>query len=70
MNVGKCPKCDNRLTKLLFEEIIIEERPRRRDLKGFSYICPKCNSIISTQVNPFTLSADLLNDLKRILRLR
>lgn len=62
--MGKCPFCDNQLMEVKAEEIAIKY-PAGSVWKGASYICPFCNKIISIQIDPIAIKAEIINGIKK-----
>ncbi len=60
---GKCPKCDTGISKVTAKPIKLEGA--HINLKGVSYSCPWCSSILSVEVDPFSLVAEIVKRLKK-----
>jgi hypothetical protein len=60
---GNCPKCGTNITKALAKPIKLEGS--QRSLKGVSYVCPSCSSILSVEADPFSLVAEIVAQLKK-----
>ena len=66
MNFGKCPKCEQVLMNVAIEDvnITVSFQPR---WKGISYLCPFCNTVLSVNMDPIALKADLLSGVQSLL---
>jgi hypothetical protein len=53
-NQGKCPKCGAVITDVIGEDITISKK-----LRGFSYQCSSCNTVLGVQMNTLALNKDL-----------
>jgi DNA-directed RNA polymerase subunit RPC12/RpoP len=60
---GNCPKCGTRISKAKAASIKLEGP--QTSLKGVSYSCPSCSSILSVEVDPFALVAEIEKRLKK-----
>lgn len=69
INSGKCPKCDATISNVKVEDVIINTGTAT-NLRGFSYLCPKCETVLSIQMNPLTLNQDLQNNILDSLKQR
>ena len=67
INKGKCPKCDNHITKATLEEIVLDYSPFAQ-YKGVSCICPHCSYVISVFMDPMALKFDTVNEVLAELR--
>ena len=67
MNTNKCPKCDKPINKVDLEDVEIIMSPKDK-CRGFSYSCPHCRIVLSIEMNPLTLKADILALLQKDLK--
>jgi predicted RNA-binding Zn-ribbon protein involved in translation (DUF1610 family) len=63
INLNKCPKCDSVIESARVEDISLDVQ-LQPTWKGFSYGCPTCGAILGVQMNPLSLNADLVSDIK------
>ena len=64
---GKCPHCQNLITQVNVENIEIATG-LATSYKGVSYSCPTCSSVLSVEIDPVALKADIVSDLLKALR--
>lgn len=57
---GKCPKCEKNLTRVNGKYLEVWIGIDRK-LRGLSFTCPHCDSIVSVQVDPIALKTDTIN---------
>jgi uncharacterized protein YlaI len=62
-NQGKCPKCETVITDVIGEDITISKK-----LRGFTYQCPKCNTILGVQMNSLALNKDLETNIVKAIK--
>ena len=67
IHVGKCPRCDKTITRVIVETIGIGDFMTDR-YKGVTYHCPSCNVVLGVQMDPISLRADTVNELLAKLR--
>jgi RNase P subunit RPR2 len=60
---GKCPHCETILTTAKADKVEIQSGRAR--FLGVSFACPSCSSVLSVQVDPIALQADLISELKK-----
>ena len=60
INTGKCPNCDKTLTNVNIEDVTISVGFTPTS-KGVSYVCPDCHSILSVQIDPVALKAEIID---------
>jgi hypothetical protein len=58
MNKAICPKCSKPISRVPVE--YVEIQGPKVAYKGVSYICPSCHCVLSIQMDPISLNADLL----------
>jgi hypothetical protein len=61
MNIGKCPKCDATIFRVTVESV--EVQGAGTSYRGVSYVCPSCDCVLSIQLDPLAVKADLLKAL-------
>lgn len=61
---GKCPGCGAFITNVRIEGVDAASSggPTWR---GLAYCCPYCSTIISVQIDPIAIKADIVKELKR-----
>jgi phage FluMu protein Com len=64
---GKCPKCDQVMTFVNFQGVDAKE-PFGNSWNAVSYQCPHCRTVLSVEIDPIALKADLVNELFKKLR--
>ena len=66
-NTGNCPYCKKPVRNVKVEDVDIHigVRPRWR---GFSYLCPSCNCVLSVQMNLLVLNDDLVTSIGKSAR--
>lgn len=67
INVGKCPKCQSIISNVKTEDITMDVG-FHPTWNGFSHLCPRCNTIISVEINPLLIKDDIVNELMDRLR--
>jgi len=60
MSLGKCPKCEGWVSYAVGEGVEIRV-PAGKTWKGISYLCPNCRTVISVQIDPIAIRADIIN---------
>ena len=61
--IGTCPYCKAPLSTVLSAGVQVSDGGEPvRYLKGISYSCPDCTSIISIQIDPVVLNNELVRD--------
>jgi len=64
-NTAKCPACKKILGHMVLDNIDLQGG---RDYKGVTYACPYCDVVISVQMDPLGLNADLVLRLMKALK--
>jgi len=59
INSGKCPKCESTIRKVKIEDVDVYVGMQNA-WRGISYICHSCNSVLSVQIDPVALKADII----------
>ncbi|MBN3882075.1 MAG: hypothetical protein HWQ44_03555 [Nostoc sp. JL34] len=60
MVAGKCSKCDSMITSINIENIA--GKVNGKDAWNcISYNCPRCNTILSIQIDPVALKTDTID---------
>ena len=65
---NKCPKCEMLVSEVTAESVEIRSPRASVSFRGVSYACPFCHSILSVQLDPLALKAEIVADLKETLR--
>jgi len=63
INTGKCPKCEKTISSVKIEAIDIKEGFNNKYL-GVSYCCSHCSTVLSVEIDPLALQADLVKKIK------
>jgi hypothetical protein len=69
-NTGKCPKCEKVLNQCSIENITASAGIGGPGYKAVSYSCGYCHTILSVQMDPVSLEADLTARLLKALERR
>ena len=67
INTGKCPKCNQIVSTISIENVIINAGFGRPSWEGIAYLCQYCNTVLSVQIDPVSLKTDLINELLKAL---
>ena len=60
--MNKCPKCDATILNIKVGNVDVN------GLKGIAHCCPFCGVIISVQIDPMALKADIVDEVTKKLR--
>jgi transposase-like protein len=66
ITMGKCPKCEQKLTRVHVENVALEAGSS--SWHGVSYCCPYCHAVLSVELDPVALKADIVKQLLDALR--
>ena len=64
---AQCPKCDKLANDVRLEETTLNVDSKTR-LRGLVYSCQNCNTVLSIQIDPFSLKDEIVNALFEKLR--
>lgn len=64
---AKCPYCHKVISTVNVETIGIETG-LSVGYKGVTYSCPGCHAVLSVEMDPIALKADIVRDLLKALR--
>jgi uncharacterized protein with PIN domain len=66
-NIGKCVKCEKRLTSIRIEDVklTVNSTPT---YKGVSFVCPYCHAILGVGVNPFGIANETVDAVTKALK--
>lgn len=69
VNLNKCPHCGNIVTKVYIEPVtvLVSHSPQ---WQGVTYGCNICRKVLSTSIDPLGIKADLIEEIKDILKSR
>lgn len=67
INMGKCPKCQNSITSVKTEDITMDVG-FQPTWQGFSHLCPRCNTVLSVEINPLLVKDDIVNEVVKKLK--
>jgi len=70
MSLGKCPKCEKPVGSDVVLDFI-EIHYHGKNLKGVSYLCPSCHSVLSIQIDPVVMALEVertIANLERFVR--
>jgi len=70
IHFGKCPYCKSTISKLRLEKVELGTGPLGTDriYNGVSYHCPACQAVLSVEMDPISLRADLVDAVAKRLR--
>jgi transcription elongation factor Elf1 len=63
--IGTCPKCEGMISVVNANPIEINVNGRL--LKGVSYACQGCNSVLSVEIDPLAVKADIVSAISKVL---
>jgi hypothetical protein len=58
---ARCPKCENAIAHVTVD--LVEIRGAGTNYRGVCYFCDSCGSVLSIEIDPLGLQADLLRKL-------
>ena len=61
MAPGKCPRCEKACGSIKLEEVDASVPFGDTIWKAVNYLCPWCNTILSTSIDPVALKTDIVN---------
>jgi len=64
--MAKCPHCDGIISSFDLEEMT-SSALFGQTWQTIAYVCPLCQKIISTQIDPIAIKTDIVNAIKPIL---
>jgi hypothetical protein len=67
INTGKCPKCEKVLQHVDIEPIEIR-KDAKRAFHGVTFLCPDCRTILSAELDPIALTADMTRTMAEKLK--
>jgi transcription elongation factor Elf1 len=62
----KCPHCDQMILSAEVQDIDLSVGFRPQ-WKGFAYTCPRCQKVLSVEMNPLTLQTDTVSRVAQIV---
>jgi hypothetical protein len=62
---AKCPHCDQMISRFNLEEMT-SSALFGQEWRTIAYICPMCQKIISTQIDPIAIKTDIINAIRPI----
>lgn len=62
-NTGKCPKCEKAISSLKIEQVPASTGVGGTEWKAISFCCKSCGVVLSVQIDPVAIKADILNAL-------
>ena len=64
---GKCPKCELEISAVTvaFAEI---KAANQNSLKGISYLCPHCKTILSVEIDPVAMRSSTVSQIVKGLK--
>jgi phage FluMu protein Com len=67
MHGGKCPKCESVMFSVYVQPVEAKVPFGNDAYKAASYQCPTCRTVLSVQMDPLALEADLVNKIAKRL---
>jgi predicted RNA-binding Zn-ribbon protein involved in translation (DUF1610 family) len=64
MHKGKCPQCGKSVKHTKIEALPIHDHSRAR-WQGVAFLCPHCETILGTGIDPEALIVQLMIELKK-----
>jgi hypothetical protein len=65
---GKCPSCSELLSELTIDAHIIGKVHAGKTLKCINFLCPKCNTVVGSQMVPVPVKTETVDLLMQKLR--
>ena len=67
--MGECPKCGDIVRHAHFDEIDIAQSPgvAGPTYRGYTVICPKCQTVLGAGFDPIAIKADTIRDILKAL---
>lgn len=59
MNTGKCPSCEKVINSIRIEQVDGQIH-FRSTWRCISYCCPSCDAVLSVQIDPVSLKAEVI----------
>ena len=67
IHTGKCPKCGQIMPHIKTEGVSAQVLFGKQ-WHGVSYQCPHCSTVLSVEIDPIAVKADIVNELFAKLR--
>jgi len=68
MGVGCCPKCSERITRVMFENVLVGDGAGPPAWAGVSYVCPACHAVLGVGIDPIGLQAGVIDGIRQLLK--
>ena len=68
MAIGKCPKCDKVVAHVKIESVQARSGIGGEAWVGVNYLCPSCNTVLGTGIDPVALKTDTVAEIVAALR--
>lgn len=62
--MAKCPHCDSLITHFNIQEMTASVFMGNQ-WRTVAYVCPRCQKIISAQIDPIAIKTDTVNEIKK-----
>jgi phage FluMu protein Com len=66
IHTGKCPKCDEVMPTIKIQGVTAKEL-FGASWNAISYQCPKCDTVLSVEMDPVALKSDIVNEVAKRL---
>lgn len=68
LNMGKCPKCESAVTRLVVERVDVAEE-RKIEWHCITLLCPECSAVLGAAIDPMDLKNFVVQEVVHKLRL-
>lgn len=58
---GKCPSCNDLLSELVIDAHISGKVHAGKALKCINFLCPKCSTVVGSQIDPVTVKTETVD---------
>ena len=65
---GKCPKCEQLVTELVVDAHIHGKVHPGRTFSCVNFLCPNCNTVVGSQMDPGPMNIETINQLVQKLK--
>jgi len=65
---GKCPSCEHLLAELIIDAHITGRVHAGKSLRCINFLCPNCNTVVGSQMDPVPVKTETVELLMQKLR--
>ena len=65
---GKCPTCEQLLAELVIDAHIIGKVHASKTFRCINFLCPNCNTVVGSQLDPIPVKTETVDLLMQKLR--